>query len=45
MTERIKNIPANPNSIENGLEDPTPEKGTTGRVWRTVVSWLKGWTK
>ena len=35
-------IPANPNSLENGLTDPTPEKGDKGSVWRAVISWLKG---
>lgn len=35
------NIPANPNSLENGPYDPTPEKGKGGHI-RAVVSWLKG---
>ena len=37
-----KNIPANPNSIEIGKYDPTPEAGKGG-WWRSIVSWLKGW--
>ncbi len=44
MTDKIKDIPANPNSIENGMTDPTPEKGKGG-TWRAIVSWLKGWKK
>jgi hypothetical protein len=40
---RIKNIPANPNSIENGATDPTPTAGKGG-VWRAFVSWVKGWS-
>lgn len=36
-------IPANANSLENGMVDPTPEKGPTGKSWRMVISWLKGW--
>lgn len=39
MTDRI---PANPNSIQNGMKDPTPEKGKGG-TWRAIVSWCKGW--
>lgn len=35
-------IPANPNSIENGMQDPTPEQGKGG-WWRAMISWLKGW--
>jgi hypothetical protein len=42
MPEKIKDIPANPNTLLNGWTDPTPEKGTSGRVWRIVVSGLKG---
>lgn len=38
-------VPANPNSLENGLTDPTPEKGQQGSVWRSVISWLKGFGK
>jgi hypothetical protein len=38
-------IPANPNSIENGMTDPQPEKGSKGSAWRALVSWLKGWVK
>lgn len=41
MTERIKDIPSNSNTIENGWTDPTPEKGTPGRIWRAIVSGLK----
>jgi hypothetical protein len=40
--QRIDEIPPNPNSIENGLEDPQPEKGEEGRVRRSWWSWLKG---
>ena len=42
MTDRIKDIPANPNPFENGTSDPTPEKGKQGSVWRAIVSTLKG---
>lgn len=35
-------IPANTNSIENGITDPTPEKGSKGSLLRATVSWLKG---
>jgi hypothetical protein len=42
MTDRIKDIPANPNPLENGQSDPTPEKGKKGSLWRTVVSTIKG---
>lgn len=41
--DRIKDIPSNPNSIENGATDPTPEKGPKGKGWRTAWSWIKGW--
>jgi len=39
---RIENIPANPNPIENGLEIPNPDV-KQGRVWRAFVSVIKGW--
>ena len=39
----MSEIPRNPNSLLNGLEDPTPEKGEQGKVWRSIISWLKGW--
>lgn len=39
----IKEIPASPNSIENGLQDPTPEAGKKLSLWRATVSWFKGW--
>lgn len=39
----ISEIPRNPNSIQNGFEDPQPEKGDKGRVRRSLWSWLKGW--
>lgn len=42
MTDNIKDIPRNPNSIENGMTDPQPEKGKGG-FWRALVSWCKGW--
>lgn len=42
MTTKLKDIPANPNSIEIGVVDPTPEKGKGG-WWRAVVSAVKGW--
>jgi hypothetical protein len=38
-------IPRNPNSIENGITDPTPEKGSQGSTWRAIVSWIKGLVK
>lgn len=40
--DRIKDIPANPNALENGLTDPTPEKGPEGQGWRAWWSWVKG---
>lgn len=40
----LQDIPRNPNSIENGMTDPQPEKGKDGSVWRALVSWLKGWS-
>jgi len=43
VTDHIKDIPPNPNSIENGAIDPQPEKGQQGSVWRAIISWLKGW--
>lgn len=43
MTDQLKDIPRNPNSIEIGFEDPQPEKGDKGSTWRAIVSWLKGW--
>lgn len=39
----MNKIPANPNSIENGLTDPTPELGPHGSLWRATIAWLKGW--
>lgn len=42
MTEHIKNIPANNNSFNNGLEDPEPEKGPDGAPRRAWWSWVKG---
>lgn len=36
-------IPANPNSLQNGATDPQPEKGPKGSWRRSVVSWIKGW--
>lgn len=41
--DRISEIPANPNSIENGFDDPQPEKGKEGSGWRAWWSWVKGW--
>lgn len=41
--EPVSKIPRNPNSIQNGLEDPTPEKGDAGKGWRAWWSWVKGW--
>jgi hypothetical protein len=41
--DHIKDIPANSNSINNGLEDPQPEKGPQGSTRRAIISWLKGW--
>lgn len=40
--DRVKDIPANPNSLENGDYDPQPEKGPKGSKWRSLVSWVKG---
>lgn len=42
MTDKLKDIPRNPNSIEIGMVDPQPEKGKGGWV-RAIVSWCKGW--
>jgi hypothetical protein len=42
VTDRIKDIPANPNSLLNGPQDPTPEKGEQGSKWRTFISYVKG---
>lgn len=44
MIDKLKDIPANPNSIAIGLSDPQPEKGKEGSTWRALVSWLKGWS-
>lgn len=41
--EPIHEIPASPNSIENGFDDPEPEKGEKGSWRRSLWSWLKGW--
>lgn len=41
--ERFDQIPANPNSFNNGVEDPEPQKGQRGRWRRSVVSYVKGW--
>ena len=41
-----KQIPANPNPIENGLTDPTPQPDNPhGSLWRAAISWLKGWRR
>lgn len=40
--EPIKDIPANPNSIENGEDDPEPQKGPDGHKRRAFWSWVKG---
>lgn len=41
--DKISDIPRNPNSIEIGLSDPTPERDPTYAGWRALISWLKGW--
>lgn len=39
----ISEIPKNPNSLLNGLQDPQPELGDKGAGWRAWWSWIKGW--
>lgn len=41
MTDKIRDIPPNENPLENGIVDPTPQKGKGG-WWRALVSAIKG---
>lgn len=41
MTTKLKDIPKNPNPLEVGAIDPSPEQGKGG-TWRAIVSWVKG---